>query len=90
MNKAHNELYAPDGLAIEDGYLVFMEENQAVVNWGIREEDLSQPDPEVWQRVNSDPPEWYSENMPFSTFICKMLLWQSRAGEQGLGSAFNG
>jgi hypothetical protein len=81
VNKAHNELHAPDGLAIENGYLVFMDENQAVVSWGIRVVDLSQPDPEVWQRVNSDPPEWYSENMSFSIFMSKMLLWQAGLGD---------
>src|SRR5262249_14522109 len=62
VNRAHNIFLRPEDLRFEQGYLIFMEENQAVVHWGIARADLAQPDPTVWQRVNSDPPEWYSEN----------------------------
>src|SRR5947209_1078254 len=35
MNKAHNLLFSPDELRVEDSHLWFMEENQAVVHWGL-------------------------------------------------------
>jgi hypothetical protein len=75
-NCAHNRLFRPEELCVEDGYLIFMEENQAVVHWGIPVGALKQADPEVWQRVNGDTAEWYSEEMPFSRFMLENLAWQ--------------
>ena len=75
-NREHNVLFTPDELALEGGYLVFMEENQAVVHWGIPLSLTRRADPQVWQRVNADIPEWHSEDMTFSVFIVKNLAWQ--------------
>ena len=75
-NREHNILYGPDQLVITDGFLIFMEENQAVVHWGLRVPFSEKADPEVWQRVNGDKPEWYPEKTPFSVFIVKNLAWQ--------------
>lgn len=72
--QAHNRLRAPETLEMDDGLLVFMEENQHVVDWGIRPVG-HEPDPEVWQRVNEPQAEWYSEGMPFSVFIVKNLAF---------------
>ena len=69
--QAHNRLRHPDALEVEDGYLVFMEENQDVVDWGLRLPLILDSDPEVWQRVNDDEPAWYSEEMSFSEFIVR-------------------
>jgi len=76
LNKTHNRLFDLSELCLEDNYLIFMEENQAVAHWGIKTNDLAQPDPEVWQRANSTPPEWYSEKMTFSDFMIRMVDWQ--------------
>ena len=73
--QAHNRVREPEALAVEEGFLVFMEENQNVVDWGIPLRAGHEPDPEVWQRVNGDQSEWYSEEMPFSTFIVKNLAF---------------
>ena len=73
--QVHNRLREPEALTVEDGYLVFMEENQRVVDWGLGLPIGEQADPEVWQRVNGDEPAWYSETMPFSEFIVKNLAW---------------
>ena len=74
--QVHNRLREPEALTVEDGYLVFMEENQRVVDWGLRLPIGGEADPEVWQRGNDDnEPEWYSEGMPFSVFIVKNLAW---------------
>ena len=72
--QSHNRLRHPDALDIEDGYLVFCEENQNVVDWGFRL-PMTDADPEVWQRNNGDEPAWYSEEMTFSVFIVRMLAF---------------
>jgi hypothetical protein len=68
LNDAHNHFYPPEGLAILEEHLLFMDENQSVVSWGFRLEDLQSPDPIVFQRNNTAPAEWYSEEQPFSVF----------------------
>ena len=75
-NREHNRLFMPEELLAESGHLVFMEENQAVVHWGIPLVAPSKADPTVWQRVNGDRPQWFSEELPFSEFILKNLAWQ--------------
>jgi enamine deaminase RidA (YjgF/YER057c/UK114 family) len=82
-NREHNRLFRPEELAVEDGYLLFMEENQAVVHWGVPVGLLEKSDPEVWQRVNGDRPEWYSEEMRFSEFMIKNLAWQRGVDQAG-------
>jgi hypothetical protein len=54
--RGHNLLFRPEDLVVERGYLVFMQENQAVVDWGIPRRFLETPDPPVWQRVNEEKP----------------------------------
>ncbi len=81
LNRAHNILLDPAELVIEDGYLIFMEENQSVVSWGIPASALGETDPMVWQRVNSSPVEWYSEELVFSEFLIRMFDWQAGLGE---------
>jgi hypothetical protein len=75
-NRFHNRLFMPEELLAEDGYFLFMEEYQAVVHWCIPLALIKRADPEVYQRVNSDEPEWYSEDMTLSEFIIKNLEWQ--------------
>jgi hypothetical protein len=77
LNKAHNLLYTPDELRMEDGHLWFMEENQAVVRWGLPLKRLSEDDPVVYQRANADGARWYSERMRFSVFLVRMFDWQA-------------
>jgi hypothetical protein len=56
LNRAYSILFRPEELRIEQNYLIFMEENQGVVHWGIALSALPHPDRTVWQRVNSDSP----------------------------------
>jgi hypothetical protein len=74
--REHNRLYLPEDLVIEEGRLIFMEENQAVVDWAVSVGSRPKADPEVWQRVNEDDAPWYSEGMTFAEFIIKNLAWQ--------------
>ncbi len=77
INKYHNRLLNLIELRVDDnGFILFMEENQAVVYWGIKLDNITDSDPEVWQIINEEPFEAYSEELPFSGFIIKMMDWQ--------------
>ncbi len=80
FNRAHNRLYALDDLSIEDGKLVFMEENQNVVQWAIDTADVSD-DPLVFQRASGEDDEtWYPEEEPCRAFLELMIYWQTVNG----------
>ncbi len=75
----HNTIFAPKDLAFEEGYLMFMDENQSVVSWGIKKKDLKRSDPEVWQRNNSSE-DWYSEEKSFLELLTSMFDWYKQLG----------
>lgn len=75
----HNYILPPKDLEFEDGYLIFMDENQSVVSWGIKKKDLKKADPEVWQRNNSSD-EWYSEKKTFTELLTSMFDWYKQLG----------
>lgn len=75
INREHNRLYQPRELTKLNGKLVFMEENQTVVFWGMDIKTLNLLDPEVFQASNETPVHWYSEGLAFSDFIIKMWRW---------------
>ena len=75
LNTVYNSLYELDDLDFDGEYLMFMDENQSVVSWGIARSDLGQADPIVWQRNNTPPVEWYSEELSFSAFMASMFEW---------------
>ena len=79
LNTIHNHLYSIDNLEVDGDYLVFMDENQSVVSWGIRIEDLGKENPTVWQRNNTPPVEWFSEEKSFVAFMESMLEWYCNA-----------
>jgi hypothetical protein len=80
LNAIHNALIAPDALHFDGEYLVFMDENQSVVSWGLRRADLAEKDPPVWQRNNTPPQAWFSEEMAFSAFMASMFDWYRTQG----------
>jgi len=80
FSSIHNLLRQPDAIAVEDCYLVYMDENQNVVTWGIQMADLAQPNPVVWQRNNTPPTEWFSEEKPFTDLMLSMFLWYAETG----------
>ena len=81
INTEHNVLYAPEQLRIENGKLVFMEENQRVVFWGLDLKELKKPDPQVFQANNEAPLKWVPEGKTFSKFLIGMWRWL-----QGIGT----
>jgi hypothetical protein len=80
LNALHHQLYAPSELMVEGGHLLFMEENQSVVSWGFRTADCHEDDPTVWQRNNTPPQAWYSEEKPFTQFLISMFDWYVETG----------
>lgn len=77
INAAHNRLFALDELRVADGHLWFMEENQAVIHWGLRVKALDDDDPIVFQRANVDGASWFSERKSFSGFLVYLYDWQA-------------
>jgi hypothetical protein len=75
INTEHNRLYGPKKLTKQNGKLVFMEENQVVVFWGMDIRSLSMLDPEVFQGNNETPIQWSPEGLVFSDFIIRMWRW---------------
>lgn len=75
----HNVVRRPDELSVEQGYLVFMDENQGVVSWGVPEDDRA-ADPDAWQRSNTEPVEWFSEEMTLTGLLRSMLDWYRETG----------
>jgi len=81
LNREHNVLFRLDELRIEESHLWFMEENQAVVHWGLPTKRLAEDDPSVYQRANVGRAKWYSERMRFSEFLIDTFDWQAGCGD---------
>ncbi|MCJ8332298.1 MAG: hypothetical protein HRT89_22470 [Lentisphaeria bacterium] len=76
INTEHNRLLSPEQTYREGDHLVFAEENQNVVIWGILLNE-QQDDPIVFQgQENEEKITWYSEEMTFSNFLLGMWKWQ--------------
>lgn len=75
-----NRLIAPDKWSIDQGRLIFMEENQAVVSWGIPTRNSKVDDPIVSQGINDDSITWHSERRRCSQFLSVMLHYHAVSG----------
>jgi len=82
-NTIHNRFFSAEQLCFEDDFLIFMDENQGVVSWGIPRAELARADPPVWQRTNALPPDWYSEDRAFTAFLGEMFAWYEQSGIWG-------
>lgn len=80
LNQSHNRLLPIDEWQIEKKRLIFMEENQAVVVWGVSIGNPQNDDPPVSQSVNDDEFQWFQESRRCSTFIAVMLHFQAVFG----------
>jgi hypothetical protein len=74
--RAHNVLRDPSELEESEGFLLFMDESQDVVSWGLK---LDPSDPHVWQRNNTDG-VWYSEDLDLPRFLRSMFKWYRESG----------
>jgi hypothetical protein len=81
LHSAYDRLIPLSELAVVDGLLVLYEENQGVVLWGIREQDLDTPDPPVYQaQPGTIPLASYITAEKLSDFLLYMLFRQAVSG----------
>lgn len=90
LNNSYNRLLEPQGGVAfsDDGYLVFYEENQGVVNWGMKKDDLQQPDPAVYGGYTDDKGNfnWYLELPATETSLLMLAVYNGVLG----GLKYNG
>lgn len=76
LNTNHNPLRSPGSLERVNDYTIFMDENQMVVQWAIRNADLTHDDPIVYQRQPGESAAtWHAEKYTFSRFMIAMWKW---------------
>jgi hypothetical protein len=80
LNHSFNRLLAPEDVFVDAGRIVFMEENQGVVYWGIRPDDSANPTVEQGVVAQSAPLEWHSEGTDCAGFLEANLCWQASFG----------
>jgi hypothetical protein len=74
LMEAYHFFWDPEELEIEDGFLMFLEDEDEAFTWGIREDQLDIPDPIVWRRNNAKG-TWVSEEGTFSEFVFDLFEW---------------
>jgi hypothetical protein len=79
FNRAHNRLLRPEEWTVDGGKLVFLEENQCVVFWGVEAVTSPIDDPPVYQgqKVRGRPTDWYVEHERCSEFLLVMFHLQA-------------
>ncbi|MCT2007680.1 hypothetical protein ACSBQY_01605 [Micrococcus lylae] len=68
----------PDDLEVRDGFLMFLEDAEETVVWGLPVDNLPLPDPIVWRRssgADDEDGEWTDEGGTFSEFVTDLLAW---------------
>ena len=70
--EAHHFFFDLDELVIEDGRLLFLEDEEERWVWGVPVDALDIPDPLI-QRRNNDKDEWSEEGATVSEFIFDLL-----------------
>jgi hypothetical protein len=81
LNRVHNRLLSPKDIFVDAGNIVFMEENQNVVYWGVAA-NSDEDNPLVQQGINNDtkPLEWQDETIRCAEFLEVMLFSQASFG----------
>jgi hypothetical protein len=80
LNHSFNRLLAPENVFVDAGRIVFMEENQGVVYWGVQSDGIENPIVEQGINVEGKPLEWHSEDSDCAGFLEAMLYWQASFG----------
>jgi hypothetical protein len=75
-------LLSPDELHVIDGMLIVYVENQAVVKWGVRKQDLNLDDPSFFVEAIDEPGSWLEEAETISEFAVSMFLHAVRWSDQ--------
>jgi hypothetical protein len=80
FSACHHRLLQPSKWTIDKHRLIFMEENQGVVWWGVSTRNPDSDDPPVSQGINDEPITWYPEHRKCSVFLAVMLHYQAVSG----------
>ncbi|WP_431709921.1 hypothetical protein [Glutamicibacter uratoxydans] len=72
--EAYHYFFDPEELEIEDGYLLFLEDEEEKFVWGFKTNQIDVPDPIVYRRNNARG-SWSSEEGTFSEFTLDMFSW---------------
>ena len=84
-----NRLLPPSEVGMEENFLVFYVEEQAVYLWGISVDDLELPDPPVWCRENEPGKPWVQDAPTLSVFLVQMLVMSAALnGPHGAAAAW--
>ena len=70
-----DHLLPPGEIEIRGGYLVFLIENQNVVEWGVRIDELGLVDPPVYVSSVDTESSWLKENDSVSEFALQMFVY---------------
>ncbi|WP_309081192.1 hypothetical protein [Zhihengliuella sp.] len=74
LMEAYYYVWDPEELEYDDGYLLFMEDEDEKYTWGLRVDQLDVPDPIVHRR-NNRRGTWRSEEGTFSEYMLDMYSW---------------
>lgn len=80
FNTCHNRLWPPSEWTLDRHRLLFMEENQCVVWWGVSTRNPDSEDPPVSQGIEDERIIWYPEHRKCSVFLGVMLHYQAVNG----------
>jgi len=72
--EAYYFLWDADELELEDGYLLFMEDEDERYTWGIPATSLDVPDPLVWRRTNAKG-SWAPMDATVSEYLLDYFAW---------------
>jgi hypothetical protein len=80
FNQAFNLMMPINDWYIDKKHLVFLEENQAGMLWGVTTDNPENDAPPVSQSVNLDELQWFEDHQHCSQFIAVILHFQAVAG----------
>jgi hypothetical protein len=72
INRERNRLRPIEELDWYEDWLVFMDDDYGIVSWGIHKQDLSNPDPVIWQGVLGEETDWLQDTSTLSRFLIEM------------------
>jgi hypothetical protein len=87
LTRSFDRFLRPAQLAVSAGALIFYEDHQQVVFWGIKREQTGKDDPPVWQANNARRLAWYADHDRLSAFLVTMLYRQFLEGGEHSGMA---
>ncbi|MFD1604604.1 SMI1/KNR4 family protein [Flavobacterium artemisiae] len=88
LNYSYNTLFKPEEVHFsDDGFLLIYEENQGVVIWGIKKEDLELDNPPVYGNYDTiEKSNWEIETQTAEDFLVMMAIYNGTFG----GLQYNG